>query len=149
MSLLSRQRTTKALIRLRGCAGWSASLLFTYDKNRLSHDVAHFQINRSYLCLIRRKRVCCIQLTVKNYNNKKKKKKTRKKKQQQQQKKKQTKKTKKKKKNNNNNKKQLLIYHSVSHFFCRGFIENKFVLTPSICVRNGTMRLLWSGQRLF
>ena len=28
---LSRQRTTKALIRLRGCAGWSAALLFAYD----------------------------------------------------------------------------------------------------------------------
>ena len=28
---LSRQRTTKALIRLRGCAGWSAPLLFAYD----------------------------------------------------------------------------------------------------------------------
>ena len=27
---LSRQRTTKALIRLRGCAGWSAPLLFAY-----------------------------------------------------------------------------------------------------------------------
>ena len=50
ISLLFRQRTTKALIRLRGCAGWSAPLLFTYDKNRFSYDVAHFQINRSYLC---------------------------------------------------------------------------------------------------
>ena len=28
---LSRQRTTKAQIRLRGCAGWSAPLLFAYD----------------------------------------------------------------------------------------------------------------------
>ena len=27
----SWQRTTKALIRLRGCAGWSAPLLFAYD----------------------------------------------------------------------------------------------------------------------
>ena len=27
---LSRLRTTKALIRLRGCAGWSAPLLFAY-----------------------------------------------------------------------------------------------------------------------
>ena len=61
ISLLSRQRTTKALIRLRGCTGWSAPLLFTYDKNRFCHDVAHFQINMSYLCRIRRKRVCCIQ----------------------------------------------------------------------------------------
>ena len=29
--ILSKQRTTKALIRLHGCAGWSAPLLFTYD----------------------------------------------------------------------------------------------------------------------
>ena len=29
--LLSQQRTTKALIRLRGCAGWSAPLLFAYE----------------------------------------------------------------------------------------------------------------------
>ena len=28
---LSRQRTTKALIRLRGCAGLSAPLMFAYD----------------------------------------------------------------------------------------------------------------------
>ena len=31
---LSRQRTTKALIRLRGCAGWSAPLLFAYEIRR-------------------------------------------------------------------------------------------------------------------
>ena len=37
-------------------------LLFIYDRNRFSHDMAHFQINRSYLCRIRRKRVCCIPL---------------------------------------------------------------------------------------
>ena len=29
--ILSKQRTTKAMIRLRGCAGWSAPLLFAYD----------------------------------------------------------------------------------------------------------------------
>ena len=29
--ILSKQRTTKALIRLSGCAGWSAPLLFAYD----------------------------------------------------------------------------------------------------------------------
>ena len=28
---LSRQQTTKVLIRLRGCAGWSVPLLFLYD----------------------------------------------------------------------------------------------------------------------
>ena len=37
--ILSRQRTTKALIRLRGCADWSAPLLFAYGLNRFSRDV--------------------------------------------------------------------------------------------------------------
>ena len=40
--ILSRWRTTKTVIRLHGCAGWSAPLLFAYGKNRFSHDVAHF-----------------------------------------------------------------------------------------------------------
>ena len=31
--ILSRQRTTKALIRLPGCGGWSAPLLFAYGIN--------------------------------------------------------------------------------------------------------------------
>ena len=39
--ILSRQRITKTLIRLRGCAGWSASLFFAYGINMFSHDVAH------------------------------------------------------------------------------------------------------------
>ena len=30
------------LSRLRGCAGWSASLLFAYEISRFSHDVAHY-----------------------------------------------------------------------------------------------------------
>ena len=30
------------LIRLRGCAGWSAPLLFAYGINRFCHDAAHF-----------------------------------------------------------------------------------------------------------
>ena len=38
--ILSKQRTTKALNRLRGCAVWSALLLFAYSINRFSHDVA-------------------------------------------------------------------------------------------------------------
>ena len=38
--ILSRQRTAKALIRLRGCTDCFASLLFAYGKNRFSHDVA-------------------------------------------------------------------------------------------------------------
>ena len=40
--ILSSQRTTKALIRLRGCTGWSAPLLFAYGISRFSHDVAQF-----------------------------------------------------------------------------------------------------------
>ena len=39
--ILSRQQTTKALIRLCGCTGCSAALLFAYGKSRFSHDVAH------------------------------------------------------------------------------------------------------------
>ena len=33
--ILSRQRKTKMLIRMRGCAGWSTCLLFAYDIGRL------------------------------------------------------------------------------------------------------------------
>ena len=40
--ILSKQRTTKALIRLCGCAGWSAPLLFPYSKSRFWHDMAYF-----------------------------------------------------------------------------------------------------------
>ena len=40
--ILSRWRTTKVLIRLCICTGWSAPLLFAYGINRFSHDVAHF-----------------------------------------------------------------------------------------------------------
>ena len=40
--ILSRQWTTKVLIRLRKCAGWSAPLLFAYGINWFFHDVAHF-----------------------------------------------------------------------------------------------------------
>ena len=38
---LSRQRTTKVLIRLWGCIGRSVTLLFAYGINRFSHDAAH------------------------------------------------------------------------------------------------------------
>ena len=41
VEVLSRQRTTKALIRLCRCACWFAMLLFAYVKSRFSHDVAH------------------------------------------------------------------------------------------------------------
>ena len=39
--MLSKQRTTNVLIRLRGCAGCSAPLLFANGINIFSHDVAH------------------------------------------------------------------------------------------------------------
>ena len=42
--ILSRQRTTKMLIRLCECAGWSASLLFAYGKNRFCHDAAQIKV---------------------------------------------------------------------------------------------------------
>ena len=42
--ILSRQRTTKGLIRLRGCVGWSVPLLFVYGINRFSHEVAHAKV---------------------------------------------------------------------------------------------------------
>ena len=46
--ILSRQRITKALIRLRGCAGWSASLLFAYAKSRFSLYEAQLYISWLY-----------------------------------------------------------------------------------------------------
>ena len=36
------QSRLEVLLRLRGCAGWSAPLLFAYGINRFSHDVAQF-----------------------------------------------------------------------------------------------------------
>ena len=41
--ILCRQRTTKALNRLLGCAGWFVPLLFAYGKSRFSHDVAQIR----------------------------------------------------------------------------------------------------------
>ena len=50
--ILSTQRTTKVLIRLRGCAGWSAPLLFAYDIRHIfawpgSYNIMHFSLNVS------------------------------------------------------------------------------------------------------
>ena len=42
--IISRQRTTKALIRLHGCAGWSAPPLFAYSIKRFSHDMAQIHL---------------------------------------------------------------------------------------------------------
>ena len=41
-------QTTKALIRLSGCAGWSAHLLFAYGIHSFSHDLAQFYFRRAY-----------------------------------------------------------------------------------------------------
>ena len=41
--ILSRQWTTKVLIRLRGCAGWTAPLLVAYDISRFSHNKAYIK----------------------------------------------------------------------------------------------------------
>ena len=44
--ILSKQRTTKALIRLRGSAGWSAPLLFAYDMTHflMARLICFFQV---------------------------------------------------------------------------------------------------------
>ena len=46
--ILSRGRTTKALIRLRGCVGWSAPLIFECNYVRFSLDTAHKYDNCHY-----------------------------------------------------------------------------------------------------
>ena len=60
---------TKALIRLRGCAGWSAPLLFAEGINRVSRDMAHIQeamaaCNDRQFCLELVPRVTCITCTI-------------------------------------------------------------------------------------
>ena len=42
--ILSRKRPAKVLIRMHGCACWSAPWLFAYGKNGFSHDVARLHI---------------------------------------------------------------------------------------------------------
>ena len=42
--ILSRLQTTKALIRLCGCSGWSAPSLFSHGINRFSPDVSHISV---------------------------------------------------------------------------------------------------------
>ena len=53
--ILPRQWITKALIRLSGCAGWSAALLFAYGKSRFSPDVAQTNCGSSVISVL----VCC------------------------------------------------------------------------------------------
>ena len=56
---LYRQRTIKALIRLRGCAGWSAPLLFAYGINRFAHDAAQIKAPNTCLILSTIRHNCC------------------------------------------------------------------------------------------
>ena len=44
--ILCNKEITKALIRMRGCAGWSAPLLFKNPEDRFSHDEAHMILFR-------------------------------------------------------------------------------------------------------
>ena len=44
--ILSNKRTIKALIRLRGCAGWYASLLFAKTEERFSSTGVHIVMQR-------------------------------------------------------------------------------------------------------
>ena len=46
--ILSRGRTTKALIRLHGCVGWHAPLIFECNYVRFSLDTAHKYDNCHY-----------------------------------------------------------------------------------------------------
>ena len=54
--ILSNKRITKALIRLHGCAGWSAPLLFANIKDGFSHVEAHYSLilhpNIHDICLV-------------------------------------------------------------------------------------------------
>ena len=45
--ILSKTRITRALIRLRGCTGWSAPVLFASPEDRYPHVEAHMITNTS------------------------------------------------------------------------------------------------------
>ena len=53
---LSRQWTTKVLIRQRECAGWSVLLLFAYGENGFSHDMAQLRVS---FFIFLKKNICC------------------------------------------------------------------------------------------
>ena len=42
--IISSERITKVLIRLRGCAGWSVPSLFATQEDRVSHVEAHLSL---------------------------------------------------------------------------------------------------------
>ena len=46
--ILFKKRITQALIRLRGCAGWSAPVLFATPEDRFSHVEAQSCIMEKY-----------------------------------------------------------------------------------------------------
>ena len=48
--LLFNKRITNALIRLHGCAGWSALLLFAIPEDRFSRVNAHLMSNHFIYC---------------------------------------------------------------------------------------------------
>ena len=62
--ILSKQETTKALIRLCGCAGWSALFLFAYGTNRFSHDVAYIIHNYLSSNICRTKHPCIMHIII-------------------------------------------------------------------------------------
>ena len=50
--ILSKEQTTKALIRLRGCAGWSAPLLFAYGIRHIFAWPGPFVFIQIYMWLL-------------------------------------------------------------------------------------------------
>ena len=49
MILSKKKRITNALVSLRGCAGWSAPLLFATPEDRFSHVEAHIKVVHNLL----------------------------------------------------------------------------------------------------
>ena len=56
------RRTTKVLIKLCGCAGWSAPLLFAYGIDMFSHDVTHINFKNIVSWHNFNKKHCCHRL---------------------------------------------------------------------------------------
>ena len=58
--VLYKTRKTKALIRLRGCAGWSAPVLFANPEDRFSRVEAQFVSNDNTLfnAIMQKENVC-------------------------------------------------------------------------------------------
>ena len=65
--ILSNKRIIKALIRLRGCAGWSEPLLFANPEDRFSRAEAHIR----WLILYTNSPIVCE--TIEEINNNKRK----------------------------------------------------------------------------